>query len=51
LVDITGKTLYERSLPENKEVSLHVGDFPRGFYFVRVLINDKAIAKRLILVE
>ena len=51
LIDMTGKILFDRSVPGNNEVSLKVGDLPRGYYFIKVLINNETITRRLILAE
>jgi len=48
LVDMTGRTLIERSFPGN-DITLNVGNLPRGYYFIRIVQNDEIIVRRIIL--
>ena len=50
LVDMTGRTLIERSFPGN-DITLNVGNLPRGYYFIRIVQNDEIIVRRIILAE
>jgi plastocyanin len=50
LVDMTGRTIIERSFPGN-DITLNVGNLPRGYYFIRILQNNEIIVKRIILAE
>jgi plastocyanin len=51
LIDLTGKTVIDQFYPGNNEVSLQVGNLPRGYYFLRIIAKDEAITRRVILVE
>jgi plastocyanin len=51
LIDLTGKTVMDESLPNQEEVSLDVSDLPRGCYFVKVMLKDRNIVKRITLTE
>ena len=51
LIDLTGKTIIDQFYPGNNEVSLQVGNLPRGYYFLRIIAKDEAITRRVILVE
>ena len=50
LVDLTGKIIIDRPVDDN-EVSLNVGDLPRGLYFVKIFSNNGSVIRRLILSE
>lgn len=49
--DLTGKTVMERDLMSNKEISINVSDLPRGCYFVKVLLGNETIVQQLVLTE
>jgi plastocyanin len=51
LLDLTGKIIIDRFADGNNEVSLEVGDLPRGYYLVRVINNGEAITRRLVLAD
>lgn len=51
LIDLTGKTIFDRSVPKINEITLNVGDLPRGYYFIRILLNNEMVNRRLILAE
>jgi plastocyanin len=50
LIDQTGKIIIYRSI-DNNEISLNVGGLPRGLYFVKILLNNQTITRRVILTE
>ena len=50
LVDLTGKIIIDRPVDDN-EVSLNVGDLPRGLYFVKIFSSNGTVIRRLILAE
>jgi plastocyanin len=51
LIDMTGKTIIDRYVPKNNEINLNVADLPRGYYFVKILLNNEMIIRRVILAE
>jgi plastocyanin len=50
-VDLTGKTVIERSVADNREISMDVRDLPRGCYFLKVMLGNDAIIQKIILSE
>lgn len=50
LIDLTGKILLDQPASGN-ETSLKVGDLPRGLYFVKILLNNEPVTRRLILID
>jgi plastocyanin len=50
LIDLTGKTIIDMPVGNN-EVTLNVGDLPRGYYFVRVQNDKETIIRRVILAD
>lgn len=51
LVDLTGKIIFDRSVPKNNEITLNVGNLPRGYYFIRIFLNNETITRRVILAD
>jgi plastocyanin len=51
LVDLTGKIIFDRSVPKNNEITLNVGDLPRGYYFIKIFLNNETITRRVILAD
>jgi hypothetical protein len=50
LIDLTGKIILDQPVSGN-ETSLKVGNLPRGLYFVKILLNNEPVTRRLILVD
>jgi len=50
LIDLTGKILLDQPVSGN-ETSLIVGNLPRGLYFVKILLNNEPLTRRLILID
>jgi plastocyanin len=51
LVDLTGKIIFDRPFAGTNEVTLNVGDLTRGYYFVKIFLNNETITRRVILVD
>jgi plastocyanin len=50
-IDLTGKTVMDRSLINQKESVLDVRELTRGCYFVKVLLGNETIVQQVILTE
>ena len=50
-IDLTGKTVLDRSIKTQKELSLGVGDLTRGCYFVKVCLSNETVVQQIILTE
>ena len=50
-VDMTGKTVSDRSVANSMEISLDVSDIPRGCYFMKVMLDNDVFVQKIILSE
>jgi plastocyanin len=52
LIDMTGKVLIDRrNVAKNNQITLNVAGFPRGYYFIKILLSNEQIIRRVVLTE